>query len=156
MRRSMERSMNQKLTGYSVRLPRLHFRLIGLSVTLYDLQVIQQANPDPPVAVIPRLHASVEWKQLFTGHIVSDFLFEKPRLHINLPQLRQEVSDPTPLKDRGWQQAAEAIFPFKINLLRVNDGDIVYIDEDPKRPLHIAHLTFRANNIRNIHSKDRT
>jgi hypothetical protein len=155
MRRSMERRMNQSLTGYTVRLPRLHFRLLGLSVTLYDLTVSQQANPDPPVAVIPKLHASVQWRELFTGHIVSDFLFDKPRIRVNLPQLRKEASDATPIKDRGWQQAAKAIYPFKINLLRVDDGDFVYIDEDPQRPLHIAHLSLRASNIRNIHSKDR-
>src|SRR5206468_415958 len=47
MRRSMEKNINQRLTGYTVRLPRLHFQLIGLSVTLYDLTVSQQANPDP-------------------------------------------------------------------------------------------------------------
>jgi hypothetical protein len=87
---------------------------------------------------------------------VSDFLFEKPRIHINLPQLRKEIADETPVKDRGWQQAARAIYPFKINLLRVDDGDVVYIDEDPSKPLHISHLAFRANNIRNIHSKERT
>src|SRR5262249_12560771 len=28
--------------------------------------------------------------------------------------------------------------------------------EDPDRPLHITHLEMTANNIRNIHSKDRT
>jgi hypothetical protein len=156
MRRSMERSMNQRLKGYTVRLPRLHFQLFGLSVTLRDLTISQQANPNPPVAYIPRLHASVQWRELLSGHIVSDFLFDKPRIHINLPQLRKEISDETPVKDRGWQQAARAIYPFKINLLRVDDGDVVYIDEDPSKPLHISHLAFRANNIRNIHSKERT
>ncbi len=59
------------------------------------------------------------------------------------------------MKDHGWQQAALAIYPFKVNLLRINDGDFVYIDQDPKRPLHVAHLQFRANNIRNIHSRNR-
>lgn len=155
MRRSMEREMNRRLTGYSVSLPKVHFHLFGLSVTLYDLTVRQNANPDPPVASIPRLHASVQWRELLSGHIVSDFFFDKPRIHINLPQLRKEAADPTPMKDQGWQEAALAIYPFKINLLRVNDGDFVYIDEDPNRPLHIAHLQFRASNIRNIHSKDR-
>jgi Domain of Unknown Function (DUF748) len=155
MRRSMEREMNRRLTGYSVYLPKLHFRLFGLSVDLYNLEVRQNENPDPPVAVFPRLHASVQWRELLSGHIVSDFFFDRPRFHINLPQLRKEAADPTPIKDEGWQEAALAIFPFKINLLRIQDGDFVYIDEDPKRPLHIAHLQFRANNIRNIHSKER-
>src|SRR6266404_4534841 len=156
MRATMERKINERLTGYSVRLPRLHFQLLGLSVTLYDLTVSQKANPDPPVAVIPKLHASVQWGEIFTGHIVSDFRLDRPRIRVNRPQLRKEASDATPIKERGWQQAALAIYPFKINHLRVNDGDFVYIDEDPKKPLHIAHLSLSASNIRNIHSRDRT
>jgi hypothetical protein len=155
MRRSVEKEINHRLTGYTVRVPRLHFSLFTLSVTLSDVSVFQSAHPDPPVAFLPRLHASVQWRELLSGHIVSDFLFEKPRIHVNLPQLRKEASDPTPVKDRGWQQAALAIFPFKINQLRVHDGDFVYIDEDPSRPLHVAHLTLRASNIRNIHSRNR-
>jgi len=151
----MEREMNRRLTGYSVSLPKLHFRLFGLSVTLYDLTIRQNENPEPPVAVLPRLHASVQWRELLSGHILSDFFFDRPKIHVNLPQLRKEAADPTPIKDKGWQQAALAIYPFKINLLRIQDGDFVYIDEDPKHPLHIAHLQFRASNIRNIHSKDR-
>src|SRR6266542_3186183 len=155
MRRSMEKEINRRLTGYSVRVPRLHFSLFNLSVTLSDVNVFQQAHPDPPVAFFPRLHASVQWKEIFSGHIVSDFLFDKPRIHVNLPQLNEEAADPTPLKKKGWQEAALAIYPFKINLLRVNDGGFVYIDTDPARPLHVAHVGFVANNIRNIHSKDR-
>ena len=155
MRRSMEREMNRRLTGYSVTLPKLHFQLFGLSVTLHDLTIRQKENPEPPVASIPRLHASVQWREILSGHIVSDFYFDRPKIHVNLPQLRKEASDPTPIKDKGWQEAALAIYPFKINLLRINDGDFVYIDEDPKRPLHIAHLQFRASNVRNIHSKNR-
>ena len=147
--------MNERLTGYSVTLPKLHFQLFGLSVTLHDLTIRQKENPEPPVAFIPRLHASVHWREILSGHIVSDFSFDRPKIHVNLPQLRKEASDTTPIKDKGWQQAALAIYPFKINLLRINDGDFVYIDEDPSRPLHVAHLQFRASNIRNIHSRDR-
>ncbi|HEV8117162.1 MAG TPA: DUF748 domain-containing protein, partial [Thermoanaerobaculia bacterium] len=155
MRRAMERSMNQKLTGYSVTLPKLHFRLIGLSVTLHDLTIRQKENPEPPVAVIPRLHASLHWREIFSGHLVSDFFLDHPRIHVNLPQLQKEAKDPTPIKDKGWQEAALAIYPFKINLLRVSEADFVYIDKDPSQPLHLSHLNFRASNIRNIHSKDR-
>jgi hypothetical protein len=155
MRKSMERRMNQSLKGYTVTLPKLHFSLFGLSVTLRDLSVRQQANPEPPVIVVPRLKASVQWKELLTLHLVADFLMDKPKLHVNLKQLEQESRDPTPMKDKGWQDAIEQIYPLKINLFRVSDGDVVYIDEDPKQPpLHIEHLYLRANNIRNIHSRE--
>jgi hypothetical protein len=154
MRKSMERRMNASLKGYSVRLPKLHFSLFGGSVTLHDLTIRQQANPEPPVAVIPRLKASVQWSELLTLHVVADFLLDRPRIHLNLPQLQAENRDATPVKDKGWQDALEAIYPFKVNLFRVNDADVVYIDKDPKDTLHIARLTIRANNIRNIHSRE--
>ena len=147
--------MNQRLKGYTVQIPKLHFQLIGLSVTLKGLTVRQQANPQPPVATIPSLHASVQWRELLTLHLVADFLFDRPKVYLNLKQLRKEVSDAVSVKDRGWQQALDQIYPLKINLFRIKDGDFTYIDEDPKRPLHVSHLQVRANNIRNIHSRDR-
>lgn len=154
MRRSMERRMNASLKGYTVTLPKLHFSLFGGSITLHDLTIRQQANPDPPVATIPRLKASVQWSELVTLHVVADFLLERPRIHLNLPQLQAENRDATPVKDKGWQDALEAIYPFKVNLFRVNDADVVYIDKNPKDTLHVAHLFIRANNIRNIHSRE--
>ena len=154
LRRQMERRMNQSLKGYTVQIPKLHFSLFGLSITLHDLTLRQQANPDPPVMVVPKLKASVQWSELVTLHLVADFLFDRPQIHLNLSQLRQENRDPTPMKEKGWQDALEQIYPLKINLFRVNDADVVYIDQDPKHPLHISHLTLRANNIRNIHSRE--
>ncbi|HET9793667.1 MAG TPA: DUF748 domain-containing protein [Thermoanaerobaculia bacterium] len=153
MRRHMEAKMNESLKGYSVRLPGLHFQLVGMSVTLHGLTVRQNAHPETPVLTIPTLHASVEWRELLTGHVVADFRLDQPRIHVDLPQLRAEVKGPLPAREEGWQQAVEAIYPLKINLLRINDADVVYVDEDPGRPLHIAHLNARAENIRNIHSR---
>ena len=50
---------------------------------------------------------------------------------MNLQQLRAEAADPTPVKDHGWQEAFEAIYPLKINELRVTGGRVTYIDEGP-------------------------
>lgn len=154
IRRSIERQMNQRLTGYSVRLLRAHFQLFGLSVTLSDLTISQKANPEPPVAFIPRLHASVQWRELLSGHLVGDVLFEKPKVYLNLPQLLKEAKDKTPIEDRGWQQALQAVYPLKINLLRIDDGQIQYIDMDPSKPLRLSRVNLRASNIRNIHSRE--
>lgn len=146
--------MNGSLKGYSVHIPKLHFSLFGGSITLTDLTLRQQVNPEPPVAVFPRVKASVQWSELLTFHLVADFLFDRPRIHVNLPQLQAENRDATPVKDRGWQDTLEQIYPLKINLFRVTDGDVVYIDKDPKSPLHLSHLALRAGNIRNIRSRD--
>lgn len=58
------------------------------------------------------------------------------------------------MKDEGWQQALEAIYPLKINLFRIENGDLTYVDDDPKRPLHVGQLNLIADNIRNIRSAD--
>lgn len=154
LRRNVEKQMNRHLKGYSVRLQELHFQPIGFSVTLKGLSVIQQAHPDPPVAHFPILHASIHWREILAGRLVADYELDRPQLHINLQQLRTEAAGKVPLKARGWQQAAEAVYPLKINLVTVKEGEIVYIDEDPKRPLHLSRLYLQADNIRNIRSPE--
>ena len=156
MRRSMERRMNASLKGYNVHIGRLRLRPFDVGLTLVNLTLRQSANPEPPIAVFPRLQATVQWRELLAMKLVADFLLDRPVAYVNLAQLRQEASDETPVKQKGWQEAVEQIYPLKINLFRVRDGEVTYVDEDPNRPLHITHLQFTANNIRNIHSKDRT
>jgi len=156
LRRTMESRINQRLHGYHVSLDHAHLQLLNLRLTLRGLTIRQDANPEPPVAAIDRLRASVEWKELVRLHLVGDLRFDRPRLHIDLPQLRREVSDQVSLKNRGWQQALESIYPLKFNTFRVNDGDVVYVDEDAAHPLHLSHVQLSAENIRNIQSRDRT
>ncbi len=156
LRRSMETRINRGLHGYTVRIHKLRLQPIGGALTLEGVEVRQSAHPDPPLAVLPSLRASVEWRQLFFLRLVGDLVIEKPRVSMNLPQLEGEVTNAVPVRQRGWQQALEAIYPLKINHLRIDDASIVYVDAAPDRPLRVTHLNVRASNIRNIHSRDRT
>ena len=155
MRRAMEKSMNEHLTGYTARIRDLDFHLIGFSVTLHDVSIRQEAHPEPAVALIPRLRASVQWSELIKLKLVSDFQVDQPKIYLNLAQIRQENNDDVPVQKKGWQQALEDIYPLKINLFQINDGAFTYIDTDPKRPLQLTHLFVQANNIRNIRSPER-
>jgi len=153
LRRTLEAKMNQHLLGYTVSVGHAHLSPFNLSVTLQRLIIRQQANPEPPVADVPQLKTSVEWRELLSFHLVADAVFDQPRIHVNLPQLRTENRDQTDVKDRGWQQALESIYPLKFNLVQVRDGDLVYLDTDPDHPLHVSHWNLTASNIRNIHSQ---
>ncbi len=155
LRRTTEKRMNQSLKGYSVRLPKLHFSLIGLSITLKGLTISQQAHPQPPVAEFPYLRASVQWREILSGKLVGDMRLDGPKIHVNLKQLRTEAASKVPMKQKGWQQAFEAIYPLKINLLKITNAGITYIDADDKRPLKLTNLSLQADNIRNIHLPDK-
>ena len=91
----MEATLNQRLTGYSVRLPELDFHPIGLSLTLRGLTIRQNAHPEPPVMIIETLDAGVHWRALLHLRLVADFGLDGMRLHINRPQLLAEAADPT-------------------------------------------------------------
>jgi uncharacterized protein DUF748 len=153
LRRRVEAGMNAALTGYTVRIGTLRFHPFNFSLDLVDGVLVQQANPDPPVASIPRLHASVEWTALLRGHVVADFRFDRPVFHLDLRKARHEATDRVPVQKKGWQEAALAMYPLKINLLRLSDAEITYAEEGPLPPVRLTHLDFRAGNIRNAHSR---
>ncbi|MGE5663100.1 MAG: DUF748 domain-containing protein, partial [Deltaproteobacteria bacterium] len=154
-RRSMEKRMNDSLKGYSVRLPYLHYQLVGLSLTLKGLTVIQQANPDPPIAHFPVLRIGVHWREILFGRLVAEFRLERPEVLINLQQLRSEAASKVPLSEHGWQRAVEAMYPLKINALSIQDAKITYIDQDRDMPLRLTRLTLTAGNIRNVRSPNK-
>jgi hypothetical protein len=150
LRRKMEADLNKRLKGYSVRIARLDFHPIGFSLDLEDATISQIAHPDPPVAHIPNLTASVEWRALLFGSLVADFQIDQPKIYINRKQLTQEVQDEVPVKEKGWQEALEAIYPLKIDHFEINDADLTYVDDGPFKPLHLRNINFRAENIRNV------
>jgi hypothetical protein len=154
LRRTLEAKMNERLTGYTVSLDHAHLSILNLSLTLKGATIRQQAHPDPPVAHLPRLTASVEWRELLRFHLVADAEFDRPRIHLNLPQLQKENRDEVDVEDRGWQDALQSIYPLKFNTIRIREGDIVYIDQDPERPLHISRWNLTAENIRNVRSAE--
>ncbi|KAB0665778.1 DUF748 domain-containing protein [Oryzomonas japonica] len=154
LRSMMEKKLNRDLKGYSVRLPGVHVQLLGLSLTLKGLTVMQQAHPETPVASFPAIKASIHWGGLLSGRLVAEFLLTQPKIVINLQQLRSEAASTVPLKERGWQRAVEDIYPLKINTLKIKDANLTYIDQDPKMPLVLSHVNLQAVNIRNIRLPD--
>jgi Domain of Unknown Function (DUF748) len=150
LRSSMENRMNSRLKGYTVSLQKLHFQLVGFSLTLEGLSVSQKTHPDPPIAYFPVLHASINWHNILLGKLVAEFMLDRPEIRIDHRQLKSEAANPVPLKQQGWQQAVEAIYPLKINDLTIHDAKFTYIDEDPKQPLYLSSLNLKADNIRNV------
>ena len=157
LRRSMEGRLNERLKGYTAHVGKLDFHPFGFSLDLEDLVLTQDAHPDPPVARIRRLSASVEWRALLSGKLVGDVEIVEPKVNLNLAQARAEAKDPVPVEKRGWQEALEAIYPLKINTFVIRRGELVYTDEEgPFAPLTLRELELEASNIRNVRSKERT
>ena len=83
---------------------------------------------------------------------MADFEIDKPKLYINRKQAKKEFDDEVPMKERGWQQALEEIYPLKINRFVIREGSLTYVDDGPFRPLELTRIDLVAENIRNVRS----
>jgi hypothetical protein len=155
LRRYMEAEVNRRLTGYTVRIAALHVHPWTASLELRGATIAQDVNPDPPVAQVARFVTRIDWRALLHRRVVADITFDHPTVYLNLKQVRTEATEKTALKDRGWQQALEALtFDLKINQLRVLEGDLTYVDQGPFKPLRVSRVNLSAENIRNVASKE--
>jgi Domain of Unknown Function (DUF748) len=156
IRARTQAAMNQKLKGYHVALGHAHLQLVGGQLTLREIKIIQQAHPRPPIVNIGMMRFHIEWKELVSRRVVADVLLWRPQLHIDRTQFVAEKNNRVPLKQKGWQDALESAYPFKINRFIIEDGDIVYIQDAVSPPLHFARLNLTTDNIRNIHAPNNT
>jgi len=154
MRKRIEAKMNASMKGYHAQIGKLDFHPFGFSIDFYDVVFTQDAHPDPPVMKFKRLKASVQWEALLHGRVVADFLVDQPVAYVDRTHLVKEMEDPTPVKEHGWQDAIQAMYPLKINLFRIRDGAVTYVDNGQIRPLTLKALNVAARNIRNVKSEN--
>jgi hypothetical protein len=152
LRRYLERQLNARLQGYTVRIGALDFHPLGFSIDVEDVSLTQDAHPDPPVARVPQLSVSVQWRALLRARVVADLRVERPALHLNLTQVVHEARDEVPVQERGWQEAVQAVYPLQINEVRIVEGEVTYIEKDASRPVRLRQLNVRVENIRNVKS----
>lgn len=152
LRRLTEREMNARLKGYTARIGRLNFHPLGFAVDFHDVVLIQDAHPAPPVMRVPRLSASVQWSAIVRGRVVADFELVGPEIHVDRTHFVRELEDPTPVKDRGWQEALQAMHPLKINEFSVRRGAVTYVDSGQARPLVLRDIETVIHDIRNVRS----
>ena len=147
----IERQLNAQVDGYRFTVGQATLSP-SLSLDIQRLTMIQTDHPDPPVAEIPRWVLSIQWSQIFSGVLVSDYLVSRPILHITLPQAKNELQEKVPIHEKGWREAVYSFYPIKINEFKIEDADVTYVDQDASKPLHVTHLNLLAGNIRNIRS----
>lgn len=154
LRKYAERRANQTLNGYTLTIGSLDFHPIGCSVELENVVLAQAKRPDQPLLEIGKWTASIHWRKLLSGNVVSDHQIERPVVRFTRTQAAEEVADERAEKDRGWQRTVLALYPLEVNALSISDGDVTYIDSPGSKPLRLQSLQFKAENIRNIESAD--
>jgi hypothetical protein len=145
-----EQTINSNLKGYTVRIQRARPRIWKLALALDGLVLVQNSHPEPPVADLGALEFTLEWSELVRFKVAADLTIRHPALHLNLAQIQEEAASKVSLKDQGWQRAVEAIYPFKLDQVRIQDGSLLYLAANPaSKPLQLTGVAMVARNIRN-------
>lgn len=151
MQRWAERTMNANLKGYTVRIGSVRPHLWRFAFDLNDLVVTQNTHPTPAVANFRALQFSLQTGALLRFKLAGNLNIVRPALHIDLTQIQEEVHSHVSLKERGWQQAVEALFPFKFDQVKVQDGSVLYLSGGTaSKPIQITQIAMNAQNVRNI------
>ena len=153
LRRYSEAKMNARLKGYTATIGALHFSPINFSLELRDTVIVQHEHPDPPVANIGRLYASVHWRALLAGRVVGDIIIDRPVVVLDLPQAKEEITDPTPVKDKGWQDALPGDLSPQDQPAQDLEGRHHLPGPRALQPLRVYDLEVEVSNIRNVHSE---
>lgn len=91
---------------------------------------------------------SIEWKQLFHGHLVAEIWIFHPMVNF-VEGPTKEQSQTT--ADSRWQDKVKALFPLKINTFKIVDGEIHFRNpySDPKVDIFARDLQVVATNLTN-------
>src|SRR6266705_1984386 len=69
----IEKQLNAHVQDYHFVIGKAHL-YPNLSLDLNDVVMTQTDHPEPPVANIPKWHFSIQWRHIFSGMLVSDYL----------------------------------------------------------------------------------
>lgn len=116
-----------------------------------DSVLVKKKNStiDKPFFTADKIDISLEWKSLFKGAIVGEFVFTKPQ--INFVSSEDENKQQTG-GDEDWVEPLKSLMPIKINNLKIVDGSLFLYDYDSKNRSNIYLKDLNANfaNMSNV------
>jgi hypothetical protein len=140
LRRMVERELNARLEGYTMRIGELDFHPIPFSLDLRDIVLLQDPDRERPIVWLPRVAASVHWGAVLHGRVAIDVELDNPEVHVDRARLTRILHDPIPLNKKGRQEVLQALRPREINELVVRNGSFTYVEAGQTRPLILSRI----------------
>ena len=150
--RAVETYVNHQLNrskSYGGRIGHVDIQLWRGQYRIHQLQIVKRTEGlTSPFFDADRLDLSMEWRELFHGSLVGQVVMHQPRLNFE--------EGPTPEqsqtgKEEQWNQVLESLFPFKINRLEIQDGEIHFLNphKTPVVDIYLSKVMSVATNLTN-------
>ncbi|HEY3861448.1 MAG TPA: DUF748 domain-containing protein [Verrucomicrobiae bacterium] len=148
----VQRYVNGQLNrskDYGGRIGNVHIQLWRGQYRIDNTAIFQRnGEVHTPLFNADQIFLSVEWKELFHGSVVGQVSLERPRLNFAVTPTGQEAQNG---KGEDWGQMLESLFPFKLNRLQINDGEIHFQNEHSTPPvdIYVSKCSVTATNLTN-------
>jgi Domain of Unknown Function (DUF748) len=140
LRRTLAKGENMQGTFSS-----LHVSLLPPAAEIWNFKLIEKPGGrwDEPLVYSQYTRASVLWRQLLRGHVVGQVRMENPKL-VMLRQHEKKAE-----KAPAAAEEAQEMFPLKLDLLEIVDGEVLLgIGKGKRAPqLWLHDLDLVANNM---------
>lgn len=109
----------------------------------------RNSSIDRPFFSADKIDISLEWKSLFKGAIVGEFVFAKPQINF---VMSEDESEQQTGSDENWVEPLQSLLPIQINNLRIVDGSIFLYDYDSKQHtnIYLKNLDANFSNMSNV------
>jgi hypothetical protein len=152
LRRMVEREINGRLQGYTMRIGHLDLHPIPLSLGLRDIVIVQHPDLERPIIRLPRLSASLHWTALLRGRVAADIELDSPAAHVDRTQLIRLLDKPIPLTEKGREEALRALQDRPLNALAVRNGSLTYVEDGQARPVTLSRVEAVATELGKVPS----
>jgi hypothetical protein len=148
----VERYVNRQLNrarDYGGRVGNVHIQLCRGRYRIDNIRIFKRSGTvHLPLFAADQLYLSVQWKELFHGSMVGKITMERPRLNfVSGPTTEQTQTG----QGESWNDILESLFPFKLNRLEIDDGQIHFQNEysTPPVDIYLNHCSAVATNLTN-------
>jgi membrane protein len=152
VKRYAERTANERLPDYEIRIGSVDLQPFRLGLELQDVDVRLRSQADPPLAQIPHLQGRVRFWPLLTGKIDLNLEMKRPHLAateeqveaVLHPQNKEEVKE----QAVAWQDMVRELMPIRVSL-SISDGQLRYRSEPTVEPIALNQLQVHVENVTN-------
>jgi hypothetical protein len=116
--------------------------------SIYINKVDSATKKQTPFFSASKIDLSIEWKALFHGSLVGEFVFDEPRIDFT-----KDKVEPKTVRDdsSSFKQLKDDFMPLQVNRCEINNGEVRYVDpfSKPKVDISLTRLYATALNLRN-------
>jgi hypothetical protein len=148
----VERYVNRQLNrarDYGGRIGNVHIQLWRGRYRIDNIGIFKRSGVvHVPLFAADHLYLSMEWKELFHGSLVGQIRMEYPRLNFVAGPTAEQTQTG---KGEDWQEMLESLFPFKLNKVEIDHGQIHFQNEysNPHVDIFLNNCFAVATNLTN-------